>query len=514
MLQSKADADGDVSATQALDPLQGLRVWQRFHIRLIGLYGGTVLLSLLLIAALFYNYTINSEISHLQQRLLSMVTSLAASADAERLAEVPFGVEGKSPYHDALYTRFAEAAATDSDVQSIYLLRPTAQRGKLRFFVDYVKSGSVATPGKEYDANDLPVMLRGLQAPAVENQPYRDEFGLTLSGYAPVRDTQGHAVALVGVDVQAQHIDMIKQAVLWTTLMVFGVSILLIGVVSVAVAHSVRVPLSLIIDALAAIAGGALHTRLKFARRDEFGLMSRHVDRMAEELEEREFIRTTFGRYVSEEVARQLLQNRNHLALKGEERIVTVLFSDLASYSTICEHLAPVQLMEMLNQYLGEMNLLIDAHHGCVIEFLGDAVLAVFGAPNQQEAHARHAVDCALAMHERLIQLNEEWCRSGLARCWNDRGIPELVARIGVHTGRVVAGSQGGATRMKYAIIGDAVNVAARLESLNKELDTRLLISVEAYAQLPDELAQRFRSCGMHHVKGREQQVQVYTPDG
>jgi adenylate cyclase len=168
--------------------------------------------------------------------------------------------------------------------------------------------------------------------------------------------------------------------------------------------------------------------------------------------------------------------------------------------------------MEMLNQYLSEMNLLIDEHQGCVIEFLGDAVLAVFGAPARSEAHARNAVECALAMRERLAQLNAEWRRSGLAHCWTDRGIEELTARIGVHTGRVVAGSQGGATRMKYAIIGDAVNVAARLEALNKDLGTRLLISADVYAQLPGELAQRFASRGAHHVKGREQQVQVYAP--
>lgn len=492
-------------------PLHKLRAWQRFHLRLTALYGGAVTLSLLLIAIIFYHYSVRAEIEHLQKRLVTTVTGLAASIDPERVAAIPVDATEASDYHVALRARLAAAAAGDVDIQSIYVLRPTGEHGKLRFLVDYVKNSKVAVPGEAYDATELPVLLQGFERPAVENEPFRDDFGLTLSGYAPVRDKSGAGIALVGADVEASRLDVMRRDVLWVTFGVFGVAVILLGAISLIVAHSVRRPLSRIITATAAISRGELETRLGLDRGDEFGLMSRHFDKMAEGLQEREFIRATFGRYVSEDVARQLLARRDQPLLGGAEHAVTVLFSDLSSYSTICEHLPPAQLMDMLNEYLGQMNLLIDEYQGCVIEFLGDAVLAVFGAPHVRADHAPQAVRCALAMLDRLTHLNEEWRRTGLARCWTERGIRELKARIGVHSGRVVAGSLGGATRMKYAVIGDAVNVAARLETLNKALGTDLLISADTYAALPGDITNRFEPRGSHHVKGREQEVEVFA---
>lgn len=500
------------STSVPADPLLRLRAWQRFHLRLTGLYGGTVLMSLAVIATIFYHYSVSAEISHLQRRLLTAVTGLAGSVNTEQLTQVALDAQEPTAYHNALRARFAAAAQTDPDIQSIYLLRRTDEPGRLRFFIDFVKDGPQAAPGHEYDARALPVLLSGFNAPVAEDEPFRDEFGLTLSGYAPVRDATGQGIALIGADVQASRIEVIKRDVMWVTLGVFGIAALLLGLISLAVARSVRDPLTRIIDATAAVARGELATRLSFTRRDEFGLMSRHFDKMAEGLQDREFIRAIFGRYVSEDVARELLERRDSAGRGAAEREVTILFSDLSSYSTICEHLPPVQLLDMLNQYLGAMNVLIDAHHGCVIEFLGDAILAVFGAPYYREDHPQQALRCALAMRERLVQLNGEWQNSGLAQCWTQSGIAELKARIGVHTGRVVAGSLGGETRMKYAVIGDAVNVASRLETLNKELGTDLLISAEVYRRLPPDLADSMRERGAFRVKGREQEVRVYAP--
>jgi adenylate cyclase len=492
-------------------PLRELRAWQRFHFRLTGLYGGAVALSLLLIAVIFYSYSVRSEIEHLQKRLVTTVTGLAASMNPDRITAIPVDSAEMTDFHKELRARLEATAAIDVDIQSIYVLRPTGDAGKLRFLVDAVKNNEPADPGDEYDATALPVLLAGFEKPSVENEPYRDEFGLTLSGYAPVRDRNGASIALVGADVEASRIDVMKREVLWVTSGVFGVAVVLLGAISIVVAHSVRQPLSRIIAATGAISRGELATRLGLERVDEFGLMSRHFDKMAEGLQEREFIRATFGRYVSEDVARKLLADRDQPLLGGAEHVVTVLFSDLASYSTICEHLPPAQLMDMLNEYLGQMNMLIDDHQGCVIEFLGDGILAVFGAPHVRDDHAQLGVRCALAMRERLARLNDEWRRTGLARCWIEQGVPELKARIGVHSGRVVAGSLGGATRMKYAVIGDAVNVAARLETLNKDLNTELLISAETHAQLPRDIAERFVPRGRHRVKGREQEVDVYA---
>jgi adenylate cyclase len=226
---------------------------------------------------------------------------------------------------------------------------------------------------------------------------------------------------------------------------------------------------------------------------------------------ERQFLREIFGRYVSKDVANMLLAQREHPNLSGEERVVTVLFSDLRDYSIFCEHLPPVKMVEMLNQYLTAMDALIDQHHGCVIEFMGDAILAVFGAPYYRPDHPEQAVRCALAMQNQIQILNREWRQTGLTRSWTGSGGEYMNARIGIHYGAVIAGTLGSPARMKYTVIGDTVNVAARLEALNKELGTQLLIGGEVYRHLSSDIASQLVDLGEFRVKGHEFPIHVYT---
>ena len=466
---------------------------------------------LLLLGAAVYFDGIKTEKEALQQRLLGIVTSLASSVDAAAVAQLPLEGTDLTALHQRLKERFAQVAEHDPDVETIYVLRPTAEPTKLRFVVDYVKDGDEGQPGEPYDATDVPVMLQGFSRPSVEDEPYTDEFGTTLSGYAPIITADGRSVALVGVDVTASRLAAMRADVMRNVLWSFGAAVVLLAIISAVVARNLRTPLSRIIDASIAIARGELGTRIGMQRSDELGLMSRHIDLMAEQLQEREFIRETFGRYVSEEVAKSLLEQRADLKLGGEERVVTVLFSDIRGYSTVSEQMPAVHVVDLLNRYLGEMTEIIDRHHGCVIEFIGDAIFAAFGAPHYFSDHAEAAVRCAIEMRQRLAQLNEEWAGSGVARYWRQSGMDTLSARIGIHTGRVVAGNLGSATRMKYAVIGDTVNVAARLEGLNKDLNTDILLSRDVYVHLPEELSQHIVELGEHHVKGREQSVKVYS---
>ena len=153
----------------------------------------------------------------------------------------------------------------------------------------------------------------------------------------------------------------------------------------------------------------------------------------------------------------------------------------------------------------------LGAHLGCVIEYLGDGILAVFGAPDTVPGHVEHAVRCAEAMREQLGELNARWDADGTSARWKALGMERLAQRIGIHTGRVVAGSLGSSVRMKYAIIGDTVNLAARLEGLNRVLGTDILVSEQVLAQLPSELAARFSAHGEQMVKGRAQPVRVFS---
>ena len=327
-------------------------------------------------------------------------------------------------------------------------------------------------------------------------------------------DASGRAVAVLGVDIAASTIAAREREAIGRAALLFGVAALVLIAVGALVGRRVRRPIEQVVTATAAVAAGQLSTRVGLMRGDELGMLGAHFDRMAAGLEERERLRATFGRYVSEDVARAVLANPAAAGLGGDLREVTVLFSDLRGYSTIVEHLAPAQVIAIVNRYLDEMTGLVDRHHGCVLELLGDGVLAVFGAPVAHADHAAQALACARAMQARLAELNRAWEASGEAAAWQARGLPTLAVRIGVHTGRVVAGNIGGATRMKYAVLGDAVNVAARLEQLNKELGTTLLFSAATHAQLPAALAARAVALGEHRLKGRDQPEALFTIDG
>lgn len=506
----KAERRGASGKGKAVSPPK-LGILQHFHIRLTGLYAGAVFVVLIIIGLISYKLAVDTELLRLQGKLLTAVNSLASSIDPAEIGAISLEETRETPLHKALRKRFKYVASQDQDIESIYLLRPTEEDTTFRFFTDFSVQLGEGKPGQLYDASDVPVMLRGKAEPSVEDKPYRDEFGLTLSGYAPILSGDGKCVGLVGVDVRMSRLQEMRRSVLFAISAVFGLAIISLLIISVMGARNVKGPLGKITGAMSAVAQGNFATRLNMKRRDEFGLMSQYFDKMAADLQEREFIRETFGLYMGKDIAETLLQHADLVRLGGEERVVTVLFSDIQGYSRISENLPPAQVVDMLNRYLGVMTDIIDSHRGCVLEFLGDAILAIFGAPYYYPDHPAVAVRCAVEMRDRLVELNDEWTRGGLARYWTEKGIESLRARIGIHTGKVIAGNLGSHTRMKYTVIGETVNVAHRLELLNKELGTDIVISAEVRGQLPDDLGSRFGDRGERSMKGHEQMVRVYS---
>lgn len=231
--------------------------------------------------------------------------------------------------------------------------------------------------------------------------------------------------------------------------------------------------------------------------------------RMAQVQAELEHVRRTFGRYVSTEVVDALMADPAKLRLGGEEREVTILFADIRGYSTLAESLEPTEIIGLLNRYFTRVTTVILDQRGMINEFEGDAVLAVFGAPLEMEDHAERAVEAAVGMLAAVAQLNVEWEKDGTADRWRSIGIDGLAIRIGIHTGKVVAGNVGSEARTKYAVIGDTVNIASRVEGLNKELRTSLLITSTTHQALVN--AHGVTDMGLHHVKGRAEPVQVYS---
>lgn len=230
---------------------------------------------------------------------------------------------------------------------------------------------------------------------------------------------------------------------------------------------------------------------------DEIEDLATGFNTMVDGLKERDKLRTTFGKYMTEVVLEHLLSGK--VQLGGEMLRVTILFSDIRSFTTISERMNAKELVSLLNEYFTEMVTIIMAEDGVVDKYIGDAIMAVFGAPVPKADDAVRAVRAAVRMRKALAELNVRLTA---------RGAPALETGIGIHTGDVVAGNIGSEARMEYTVIGDAVNLASRLETSTKELHAPVVISEDTYALVKD--AFETRPIRETVVKGRAAPVMTY----
>jgi len=235
---------------------------------------------------------------------------------------------------------------------------------------------------------------------------------------------------------------------------------------------------------------------------DELEDLATGFNVMVDGLKERDKLRTTFGKYMTQTVMDHLMNGK--VQLGGETLTVTILFSDIRSFTTISEKMNDAQaLVSLLNEYFTEMVSIVMQEDGVVDKYIGDAIMAVFGAPVSKPDDAIRAVRAAVRMRGALAALNERLVA---------RGVPALRTGIGIHTGEVVAGNIGSEQRMEYTVIGDPVNLASRLESNTKELGVDVLISGDTYALVKDScIAVPVREIT---VKGRVEPVMTYEVKG
>jgi adenylate cyclase len=206
-----------------------------------------------------------------------------------------------------------------------------------------------------------------------------------------------------------------------------------------------------------------------------------------------------FGRYVSRDVHAQLMANPELAELGGKRREMSVLFSDIRGFTSVTERGDPEELVRQLNEYFSRMVEIVFKHKGTVDKFVGDMVMALFAAPLDDPDHAEHAVQAAEEMVKVLGELNRDWAARGMA---------QLDIGIGVNSGDMIAGNIGSSSIMSYTVIGDNVNLGARLESLNKDYKTRIIISDATRARLTGQ--HDIAPLGDVIVKGKSKAVQIF----
>lgn len=220
------------------------------------------------------------------------------------------------------------------------------------------------------------------------------------------------------------------------------------------------------------------------------------------ESRQRRFIRNAFSRYLTSEVIDRLISNPDQLKLGGEERELTIFFSDVEAFSSICERLSPSSVTTLLNDLLSEISQIILSEGGTLDKYVGDAVVAFWNAPTDQPDHAVQAVRAALRCQRRLAERAEHF--RALA------GGHTVRVRIGINTGRVLVGNLGSHERFDYSVLGDAANLAARLEGANKAFGTHILVSLETWSRTRGQF--QGRVLGRVMVVGRETPVQIVEP--
>ena len=270
--------------------------------------------------------------------------------------------------------------------------------------------------------------------------------------------------------------------------------VLLISItLAILISRSISKPIRLLTRETARIKNFHLDEKIEIKSRiREIQLMSNAIAAMKSGLQ-------AFRRYVPAELVRQLISTGEEARLGGHKRDLTVFFSDISGFTTIAEGMAPEELMLHLSEYFDELTQILTDQHGTVDKYIGDSIMAFWGAPVHDENHALRACNAALICQERLNDLNQKWAAAGKS---------SLATRIGISTGETVVGNVGSSERINYTVMGDNVNLASRLEGVNRIYGTQIIVSRATYEAVADQFW--FRPLDMVAVKGKREGTIIY----
>ncbi len=263
---------------------------------------------------------------------------------------------------------------------------------------------------------------------------------------------------------------------------------------------SVQEPINFLVEKMQKLASGDFDVQTSVLFDDEIGRLKTNFNMMVGQLKEREEIKDTFGKYVSIEIARHLIENRK-VDLGGENIVATILFSDIRNFTSMSERMSPEEVVSMLNRYFSYITEPIMQNHGVINKFIGDAVMAIFTPHLGSDNHVEDAIKASLGMRQRLAELNA----SGQLKFPIQFG-------VGLNTGNLIAGNIGTEKRFEYTVIGDTVNVASRMESLSKDLSHDIILSEATVEHIPEEFKNtvQIEKSDLIKIKGKSDPVPVF----
>jgi adenylate cyclase len=403
-----------------------------------------------------------------RNRLADSVNIAASQINAGLLQNLHTRSDEQSPAYTTLQTQLREIRDRGTDIRYVYTMR-LQQDGQIAFIVDAEEDPAKVSHAGDVYPESTPTLLQALQAPRGTKRAYveqnfgSDAWGTWLSAYAPLYASDGTPEGIVGMDISADSVlahERQYQFIVWLVCIGATVAVLPIGL---AIAQRIRRPLATLETEMVKVKAFELDSK------ETIPSNIIEIKNMIDQLDNMKSGLRSFRKYLPADLVRQLLGLGVEARLGGAKEMLTIFMSDVTGFTTISEQLPPDALIHYLGEYLNGMTNALLTNQATVSQYLGDGILAFWGAPQPMQDHAVKACQAALDCQSAVGELNRKWQAEGTGIVFN--------TRIGINTGEAIVGNIGSDEHMSYSVIGDNVNLASRLEAANKIYGTSILIS-------------------------------------
>jgi adenylate cyclase len=456
----------------------------------------------------------HEQMESIRNKLVSTATTAARFIDPLEFSEVIQAKDTSSLAWKHIAAQLRTFQNNDPDIRFIYAVAPTtetANKGIVQFIVDPVlpndeNHNNILDPeelpaacGELYNAKGIPELLLGLKRPSIDISYTTDKWGQFMSGYAPILDAKGNSLGAIGVDITFIQLRKLRDAFIIQFILVIIAVIFTSILISWILSRHISRPVRILHEGIERVGKGDLETQISIPTGDEFERLANRFNAMVAGLRERKRILGALERYMSKEVAELVMQQEDQLSQMRRRR-VTVLFCDIEKLTSFAENASPEKTAFLLSTFHEHMIDAVFRNGGIVDKLLGDGLMALFGTPLPLENQEESAVRCAIEM------------QAGMAKIREITGVHNLEMGVGIHAGIVVAGNIGSERIMDYTVIGDAVNVASRLEGLSRSYPSRILTSQAVTDSLQDIF--EFVSIGPVELKNRKEPLFAYQVIG
>jgi|GEM_PF-1090869 len=457
----------------------------------------------------------HEQMASIRHKLVTTATTAARFINPTEFTQILSSKDTASPAWKHVAEQLRTFQRNDQDIRFIYVFASTPEtetKGVVQFIVDPMlpnddDSNGVIDPNEEpakcgelYNARtSSPELLHGLKRPSVDINYTTDKWGQFMSGYAPIINAQGQVLGAVGVDITFSQLRKLRNAFILQCILVIIAVILTSILISWILSRHISKPVRILHAGIEKVGKGDLDTQIEIKSGDEFERLANRFNAMVAGLRERKRMLGALERYMSKEVAELVMQQEDQLS-QVRRRRVTVLFCDIEKITAYAETASPEQTAKLLSIFHDHMIDAVFRNGGIVDKLLGDGLMALFGTPLPLEHQEEAAVRCAIEM------------QAGMAKIRELSGVNNLEMGVGIHAGIVVAGNIGSDRIMDYTVIGDAVNVASRLESLSRNYPSRILTSQAVIDSLQGKF--EFVGIGSIELKNRKEPLFAYQVVG